>query len=280
MWLTQGVSEELFSGGGPTIVVSQIGGDVLKFLAITDPGAARRWKGEQALVDPANPVVAGRTQGFAVSVVGSAGASSTLRAITLKALAVHLTTLGAGEQGDMVIFGVPPSSVASCELLVSETDRVAVAQAVPVVLPPENGYSEQWALTNASDFQPPHAYFDSRASQWYWLAATMMILLLWGLYLRLRRSEIALYAVAGLSTGDLSVLLGTEFAIVILSAASLCTLATGVAFALHHFQMGDVSVGVIAGGRCLLASIFAAVAISVCVASGARTSTLEGLQDR
>lgn len=135
VWLTQGVSDELFSGGGPPVVVSQIGGDVMKFMAITDPGAARRWNGEQALVDPANPVVAGRTQGLEVRVVGNVGASPSLRGITLGALAVHLTSLGAGEQGNMVILGLSPASVASCELLVSESDRVTVSQAVPVVLP-------------------------------------------------------------------------------------------------------------------------------------------------
>lgn len=108
----------------------------------------------------------------------------------------------------------------------------------------------------------------------------MMILLLWGLYLRLRRSEIALYAIAGLSTGDLSVLLGVEFTVIALTAAGLCTLVTGVAFALHHFPMEDIGVGVIAGGRCLLASILLAAAISVRAAGRARTSTLEGLQDR
>jgi len=180
----------------------------------------------------------------------------------------------------MVVFGAAPSSAQSCDLIVEEGQRDAASAAASVVFPPENGYSDQWTLANASDFQAPHSYFDARPSQWYWFAATLVFLFVWSPYLRLRRRETALYAIAGLKTIELSVLINAELVILGVTVAIVSATVVWLALLLHPLPFADVGVGIIAATRYLLAAILASLVIGVHVAYMSGTSTLARLQDR
>lgn len=290
VWVTTPVPDMLFSAGGPAVSVSQVGGTTLKFLGAVDPAAASAWRGQQVLVDDANPVVVADAEGFRLRIAGglagapdpSSGAtvSAPIDVRTVRALSARLSSLGQANQGNILIMGVAPPTVAACELYVDQAHRSSVPVAVTAAFPPESGYSDRWVLANAAAFQAPVAAFQARPSQWYWLAGTLLVVLLWGLQLRIRRSEIALYAASGLTTNRLAILCCAEFLIVFTSSLCLGIATFGLSSLVHGSSGGAIAVGLASSLRMVVATVLAGIAVCISVAVSAHTNPFEGLNDR
>ncbi len=114
------------------------------------------------------------------------------------AIAVTLTALGGGSSGNIITIDPTSGSVAACALFVDTPARDHVNRSIEAALPVLEGFSQRWALPSAERFETPEHRFESRPSQYYWAIATLAFIATAMLHLRLRRSDHALYAIAGL----------------------------------------------------------------------------------
>jgi hypothetical protein len=274
VWLGPDTTVRLWSTAGQPLVVRAAGGDVGPFLAMADPAAAAKWHGQSVLLDRANPIATAATGDIHVRWIDAG------RRATVTLLGAHLTSAGGGQEGNAWLLAAPPSSVKTCVARVDEEARAQVAATVAAAFPASHGYSGQWALPNADAFEAPRARFESRVAQYFWLAGVLVAATVWALYLRLRRAEIAVYAVAGLSARQLWIMIGTELATLIASACALLSVSVGGLAATHALARDSLAVGVRSGARCLMAVTLCGLVLAAWAASNARSSTLDALKDR
>lgn len=282
LWLAKAQPAEWYNSSGPVVAIRQVGGDISTFLAITNPGRVSRWDGAPLLVDIASSVVDGKDRPFPVRFQLDGGPL-----VATTAFPVELTMFGQGLQGNAVVISAragpsnsPPTEIESCLLITDEELRAQVPPAIPGVFPPSQGYSAQWVLTNADSIESPKRRFEQRQTQWAWLLSGLTFVALWGIYLRLRRSEIAVYAVAGLRTGHLTILAGAELIII---------LGLGVGFAgavflfdalRYNVEPSDISVGLQSGARFVILALAGGLAVTISRGSEVVSATLDSLQDR
>lgn len=281
LWVTQAQNEHLFSPAGPVVAASTAGGDIGDYLAITDPAAAHAWTGQQTLIDPANQAIPPGRATTALRITGGqTGTSGFGSVLGHNALVAHLTSLGQGFQGNAIILGTPPASAQSCDIVVATAHRDQAAANIRIAFPASAGFGQQWVLSNADQFISPETQFDQRTSQWFWLAATVVVVALWSLYLRLRRPETALYAVAGLRTGQLTQLVLAELLMLLATAAALVTVVYGLSCLRAHTTSADAWVGIAAALRSLIAGGLAGTVLTLAHAHHARVESLSSLKDR
>ena len=278
LWVGPAGTYRLWAADGPGLQVRRVGGDVAAFIAVADPAAARAWRGEQLLIDRTNPVVAGT--GRAVVPLRLLPDDGRAPAHVVPALAATLTRLGGGQQGNALLAGPPTGEVDFCAVVADEDARDAVVRQVRTAFPAARGYTQQWTLGEADAVDAPRARFESRLTRWAWLAGAAALVAVWGLYLRVRRGEVALYAVAGVRAPGLVLLLGAELLVVAAAGVAFTVALAGGVLAAGRAEPADLAVGAIGAARCLVAAVPAAGALVVLAALRARSSTLEGLKDR
>lgn len=291
VWIGQIRNLALFAPNGPSISVADAGGDIEAFLRVVDPRAARAWNGQPVVIDQGNPVATTDGRSFAVRLAGSnadadsvvterAGTVAAVRSTLLPSITAELTALGSGFQGGALLVGGRRSTVQACDVLVSERIRSQTPGIVGTAFPVALGYSEQWVLPNAADFESPHSRFEGRISQWLWLYAAAISFGIWLLYMRLRRSEFGLYAMAGVGTTRLALMLAVEGLVFVGCAA----LISGVTFACSLWRAAMPRslgfVGWIAGARYLLSISIAIIFLALVLAAYIHRVSVELLKDR
>lgn len=216
VWLESIPEGSLFSEFGPTVPLWRAGGDVQSLVAASpsDPVGV--------VIDSGLGVVA--TDTIRVFVPGSPAGRSPMRAAT-----GDFGRLGASFSGN--VFVASPTvgrRVDHCVLLTSTERRANVAASAAALFQDPAELTTSWALLNADDLESPAKRFHERPTRWYWLWAVGGALLVWGGAMRLARSDRALYAVLGLSSRNVWLMMATQWTVVV-AAASIASLAAVVA---------------------------------------------------
>ena len=219
--LREPVLLRLWDTSGPEMTVREAMGDVAHYLAVTDPDHTRRWVAPSLIfdVDALGARPADATVGeFDTRVVDKSGEADTRTAIT-----ASLTSLGGGFSGNAVMLAPPTGEIATCVVLSDLDRRQQVESAVAGLFPVGAGFGQRWALTNAERFDSPRDRYETRESRWYWLAAVALIAVSWAFSLWIIRSDLAVFAVAGLGARRLIVLTIAEMLVVAVGAGVIVT---------------------------------------------------------
>lgn len=267
------VPYRLWGRGGPAVPVRAVVGDIVGFLAATNPELSNTWRTAQIFVDDQSSAAAG--PGEQALWLGSADGVQAELAIT-----VDLGLFGSGSTGNLVAADATAGPIGSCALLVALDRRDAVAASTAVALPSLQGFSQRWALSNADRFEAPQWRFEHRPSRWYWVAGAAGFVVAWLLVLRLRRNEYALYAVSGLTSREVTALAGLELLTVVGLAAIAAAAVIGGALLRTGLPAQFALVGLGSSTRMLIVVGIAASAWNWQQARSTATSTLATLKDR
>lgn len=264
--LREPVLLRLWDTSGPEMTVREAMGAVPHYLAVTDPYHTRRWVAPSLIFDVdalgARPPEA--TVGeFVTRVVEKSGEGDTRIAIT-----AALTSLGGGFSGNAVMLAPPAGEIATCVVLTDLDRRQQVESAVAGLFPVGAGFGQRWALTNAERFESPRDRYELRESRSYWLAAVALVAISWAFSLWIVRSDLAVFAVAGLGARRLIALAIGEMLVVALGTGVIVAGAAAFDFIAHHDARDAVAVGVRAASRTAIAGL------GVCAAFTAATSVL------
>jgi hypothetical protein len=173
-----------------------------------------------------------------------------------------------------------PRQIAVCALLAEDERRQAVYGAVSLAFSPTEGYAAVWALPNADQFGSPRTRFESRPAQWTWAAAAIAAMVVWAGYLRIRRSEFALYAICGLKGHRIATIAGTELLFTVCAASGTAgAVLAGLALT-HGTRAADVTVGLLGGARFGVAAVLACCALAIHAGFAATRNTFQALKDR
>jgi hypothetical protein len=272
IWLLPAQPGNLMAPQGPPVSVRPMGGDVVGFLASSDPHAMTDWGGAQVFIDSVSSIVEhGRSRVLRLHV----GDRSQL----VEAHSTVLTTLGAGMAGNIAVVTHETEDVESCALLVDDDRRQLVRDSVAAALPVGRGYVARWALPSADRFESAGTRFAERGSQWVWLAGVAAIVVTWSMNLRIRRPDHAFYAVCGMTARRLMLLMWLELALLGLLSALAATTAVAIVAA----RVGDdaaAGVGVSASLRCAGVAWSVAAGVAGQRALGARRALVRQLKDR
>ena len=265
----------LWSGGGPYVPVRAVSADIIDFLRAADSSTVGGPDIAQALVDIDALVASPSNTSFPLRLVDQGGTSYDTTART-----VALTALGAGSSGNIVTIDPTPGPVAACALYVATSRRDHVNRSIDTALPVLDGFSQRWALPSAEQFDTPQYRFEHRPSQYYWAITTLAFIAIALLHLRLRRSDHALYAIAGLDRQRVWTLAALELAAILATAFALAALTTGLAVRRHDLPAGISDVGWTSLARTLIATALVTLTLTRAAASRTTTSTLDAIKDR
>jgi hypothetical protein len=266
----------LWTPGGPPVPVREVSGDVIEFFRQANAAGVGAWRTAQTLVDLDSYAASPQRGEYPLTLVqqGSQAQSASM------ALTVRLTSLGAGSAGNMITIGVPEGPVSACALFVPTAGRDLVTRSVEIATPVLDGFSHRWALPSAEQFETPIKRFHSRPSRFFWAGASACFSIVALLYLRLRRSELALYAVAGLRTGRIWFLAAVELAVVVIGGSTIALLSITLLNHAHDIDPGDARVGWTSMARTLSTMVSTSVVAVALSAHRAATSALDALKDR
>lgn len=269
--------DRVFNPAGPQLSIRPVGGDILAFLNAVDPDQMTNWHRAQTFLDTNSSMASpGATREFDLPIIDTE--ASTTQATTL---IVGLTALGGAASGNAIAVDPDPDPVNSCAILVDEDSRAHTTASVSVALPAQEGFSNRWALAGADRFETPRNRFESRATQYLWLAGALTFALTWLLTLRIRRSDYALYAVTGLKPGAIATLAGLEMLLITLTAALTATAILALGLLLTDVNSTIATrVGYTSAARAFVATV--ALCATACWYTSQRTttSTIDAIKDR
>jgi hypothetical protein len=280
---------------GPLLATITVTGDVVGYLRLVEPARMRESVAAQAFVDTDAAAASSGAQGEYVLRLVATDADnepppsaatalgdppSSPMAATVRAVRVPLTSLGTGSVGSTLLVTHARGAVQSCVLFVDLEARAAVAAAVETALPAASGFSNQWALPGADNLDTPRERFEQRPSQYYWLAAVIVFTVLWAFQLRIRRSDHALYAVVGLRSTGITVMIVLELAITVVVAAGSAALIVALATTTRSGTYDSLGIGIDSAQRALIGSAVCAAAWSWQHAQRTTASALNALKDR
>lgn len=265
----------LWTTAGPYVPVRAVSADIIDFLRAANPSPADGQDTAQALVDTDALVASPSNTPFPLRLVDQDGTSYDTTART-----VALTALGAGSSGNIVTIDPTPGPVTACALYVATPRRDHVNRSIDTALPVLDGFSQRWALPSAEQFDTPQYRFEHRPSQYYWAITTLAYVAIALLHLRLRRSDHALYAIAGLDRRHIWTLATLELAAILATALALAALTTGLAVRRHELPAAITDVGWTSLARTLTATALVALALTRAAASRTTNSTLDAIKDR
>jgi hypothetical protein len=268
-------SARLFSEAGPTVSTRAVSPEILTFLRAVQPEAMQHWNGAQLLFDSqagAAPETANEYL-LTLSIDGFEQATQT-------ALTVAVQSLGQGFEGSLLRISADLATTSTCAALVQTTFRDHVTRSASAAFPALEGYTIRWALPSADQFDTPQLRFEQRQSRVYWLAATLLTLCVGLLFLRLRRSDHALYAVGGLGPARMWILVAGEVAVLFVSAVVLAWLTVALSLARSGLPMLASDVGWRTFWRSSLASAVVLAAITWASAQRATSRAFDDIKDR
>ncbi len=276
--LREPVMLRLWDAAGPDMTVREAMGDVAGYLAVTDPEHALRRIAPSLIFDvdalgarSAN----GDVGGFTTRVVGTSGDGDTRTALT-----ANLTSFGGGFSGNAVMLAPPQGEISTCVVLSDLDRRGQVESAVAGLFPIGDGFGQRWALTNAERFESPRYRYELRESRWYWLAATALIAATWAFSLWILRSDLAVFAVAGLRARGLIVLTLAEMLVIALGAGAIVAGVAVVDVVAHREALDAIGVGLRAASRTAVAGLGVCTAFTAAAAISISRRTLHALKDR
>ncbi len=276
IWLTKSVDQHLHTPAGPIVEVGAVGGDIRGFLLSTSPTSTTSWSGEQTLLDTASPLAGTGPPHATRLVIASTNPHARPNAVWT----ATLTALGPAEEGNIRVMVAPPAHAESCAFIVDDTRRTEITRAILGAYPSSSGYTTQWALANADDFPTPQSRYESRPSQYYWLAAAVVLVALWSFVLRIRRPDTTLYALSGLKARHLLLMLGGEAIALTLAGVTLAALVLLLVVRHGDVSSLDVSVGVTALARSLMATLGGVLVVTAATSLLAAWNTFDALRDR
>ncbi len=194
------------------------------------------------------------------------------------AVVYDLAALGDGFSGNALIPATSGSAAPSfCMMSIAPDAREASLELAQRAFPSVGGYSAHWALSNADKFQSGQDVFDDRPSQWGWVAVIVLMVVVYLMYLRLRRSDLAVYAANGMNPTGVTFLAGVELAIITI-AALVVAAVLDCALVWHYSGEGTpLKVGEIAATRAALGSLLVVPLVALLPQP---SSIVEALKDR
>lgn len=268
----------LWDRRGPEITTRQAIGDVAGFLAVTSPGEIERWVAPSLIFDidafgarPAN----GGVGEYVTTVVSPSDDADTRTAIT-----ANLVGLGGGFAGNAIVMTPPGGPIAVCAVLADLEQRTRVADAVAGFLALSAGFGQRWALADAERFDSPRERFESRDSRWYWLAASVVITVSSAFSLWIVRSDLAVFAVAGLGTRRLVGLTIAELLVVAVGAGAIVVGVVAFDLVVHGDAHDAIDVGVRAALRSAVAGFGVGSTLAAVTAVSIARRPIDVLNDR
>jgi len=191
---------------------------------------------------------------------------------------VDLSPLGDGLAGNALIPAprqAPQPSV--CLITTADDSRDAIATAAALAFPKTDGFSQRWALSNAERFEDGRTRFETRPSLVTWLAATIIVCVLFAMYARLRRNDLAVYAANGLRPGKVATIGTLEILIVNFIATAIAAAAATIMVHTNHTSGLPVQAASAALARVCIATALVAAPV---VALMRPRSIIDALKDR
>ena len=128
---------------------------------------------------------------------------------------------------------IPPEQGASCVAITSIYGREQAMAAMQFAFPIDLGYRSQFVLELPEELRTPAEELSDRATRRWSLFSALSILVTWGLYLRLRKDELAFYVLGGVSWSRLTLMLVAEVGLLL-----TFTGVTQLGLALHVWLSG------------------------------------------
>jgi hypothetical protein len=272
--LSEAEEVRLWSERGAGFTIRYATASINNYLAHVDPVSAGYWSTSQVFFDQDAIAATERGTGEFVAAI-----TAKAERVVAQALTVRLTSLGGGFSGNGVIMGPDPQAVESCVVLVEIDRRSEVAATMDRVFPVLDGFSQRWALSNADTFESPRQRYEARPSQWYWLIGTIAFAVIWLFAVRLRRNDFAVYVVAGLDAGRLSVLSLCELLGIILLGVGLSALLI-VPTVVADGLVDSLDDGLRAATRALIAVAGVTAITTVYASTRVAQRSLDALKDR
>ena len=282
IWLRDSQTMPLWNTAGYPIPVRPVGGNVLGFLAATDPTSMTSWRHAEMFIDPNSTAASNRSPDeYPLRTVTSPDSGTDPAAPTTRiALTVRLSALGAGTSGNAIVIDPLPGPVTSCALLVDDNQRAHVVTSVATALPVLAGYSNRWILSNADLFPSARTRFEHRPTLLYWLAGAGAFTLIWLLVLRIHRTDHAVYVIAGLDPAALTALTIAELLIIIAAATTIAAAVLLTALRTQHVDHNATVTALVAAARTLTAATFLGTAWCWHTSQRTPTIALDIIKDR
>ena len=272
-WL--GTVEDARLNSKQSVRVLPVGPGFPALVSVLDSTARSVWRGEQAFVDMSSALAASRHRSSQVELVDARG-----RGTRLNYFSADLTAVGPVAITSMIVVRAETDAVTSCIATVSEDERLGILASAAAKWPATLGYSVAWTLTGAENIADPRVQFDLRASRTTWILGVITATLVWALVLRIRRNDLAFYAIAGLPRFRIVAIFYTEYLLLAFSAAISVIGSIVIKRTIVHADSASYGLALTTSLRTLSVAMLWALIATLVLAPRADHHLITALKDR